>query len=1192
MNKTAIKNFSVWARTKLIKDVKYKAGLVGITENGIKEPLPQSVSNMEFYDIGTKEPYVIQGIAVNQRKELVKAIKNKEEDSDYKTAYNFIMEEVAYTWFNRLIAIRFMEVNDYLPSKIRVLSSESGKFEPDIVSTPFDAELEFSVEETETIRQLKYENKIDELFQMLFIKQCNALNDILPKLFEKTNDFTELLLNISIIDKENSVVYRIVNDIEENDWIDEENDEFQNSIHIIGWLYQFYNDERRNEVVNIYKGNVKKEDIPSATQLFTTDWIVKYMVDNSLGRYWIERNPNSNLKNELKYFVTPKNGDIKYIDEKINPEELTFFDPCMGSGHILVYAFDVLMKIYRECGYNDRDAVQSIIDNNLFGLDIDERAYHLAYFSIMMKARKYDRRFLTRKKSPKVYPIYEYTNINKTDNEEVNYLISEFEKTKQYGSLVNIRKDFDINVIKEYVDNTRGQITLGTFDIDKLLDVINITDLLLNKYSVVCTNPPYLNKYNAELKDYINKHYKDYNGDLFSVFMYKNFDFCKPNGYCAFMTPFVWMFIKTYEKLRDFIIKHKSISTLVQMEYSAFEEATVPICSFVLKNGEENSEGLYFRLSDFKGGMDVQREKVEYAIENKDCGYFYETKQENFSKIPGSPIAYWASDRVIDIFSHNLLIDFAYPKQGFATGNNDYFLKRWFEVYFKKIGLNYNLESAKSSCKKWFPCNKGGSFRRWYGNNNYIANWENDGYEMRNFSGSVIRNPQFYFSEGITWSTISSSKLSMRYSPVGFLFETKGSVCFPKNKENLLYLLGLLNSNIVNKLLLILSPTLDYHEGPLGRLPIFISKEYKEKVDLLVKENISLSKTDWDSFETSWDFEKHPLASEINKSINKPVLISDCFKNWENQCNDRFNQLKSNEEELNRIFIEIYGLQDELTPDVEDKDVTVRKADLQRDIKSLLSYAVGCMFGRYSPLKDGLLFAGGQWDYNKIGEKLFNAIGKNDFTSGNMIFSGNLISKDNIIPITDDEYIENDIVTLFCKWLKVVFGEETFDQNIDFIANALGNSGKTPLEIIRNYFIKDFFKDHCKIYQKRPIYWLFDSGKQNGFKALVYLHRYNADTIGNVRIDYLHHIQRIYESEINRMQENIENGINSRQIALDTKRKEKLIKQLKECRDYDENISHLALSRIELDLDDGVKVNYDKLQTASDGKFYNVLAKI
>lgn len=1154
MNKTAIKNFSVWARTKLIKDVKYKAGLVGITENGIKEPLPQSVSNMEFYDIGTKEPYVIQGIAVNQRKELVKAIKNKEEDSDYKTAYNFIMEEVAYTWFNRLIAIRFMEVNDYLPSKIRVLSSESGKFEPDIVSTPFDAELEFSVEETEIIRQLKYENKIDELFQMLFIKQCNALNDILPKLFEKTNDFTELLLNISIIDKENSVVYRIVNDIPEEDFDVEKGGQ----VEIIGWLYQSYISEPKDILINA-RSKYKKNDIPFVTQIFTSDWIVQYMVDNSLGKYWIERNPNSNLKNELKYFVTPKNRDIKYIDEKINPEEITFFDPCMGSGHILVYAFDVLMKIYRECGYNDRDAVQLIVKNNLFGLDIDKRAFQLTYFSIMMKARSLDRRFLTRSIELNVY-------VPDSDND-----------CEIMGSILKIDDLGEKPAIPD-------ELTLFNMDFEKDIQNWNFKNLLTKKYCIICTNPPYINStyLPTELKSYIEKEYKDYKSDIFAVFIIKCLEMCKNNGYVGMLTPYVWMFISSYEKLRKKILNTYMISSLVQLEYNAFEGACVPVCSFVIKNTRNSEIGEYIKLSEFKG-IDVQAPKTLEAIKNLDCNYRFTAKQENFSKIPGSPIAYWASETFISVFNNKHLYDFSISPSQNVTGNNSKYVRKFWE-------LNKNIVSKKEG---WIFYAKGGGYRKWWGNLEDVVNWTPEARQIYQFGDGIhasqIINKEYWYKKGVTWGLITSSAPSFRVMPEGATFDKGGStIIVDENVYN--FSMGLLNSKVYIKIALIFNPTLNFQVKDIRLTPLLLNDI--EKINNLVNENISLSKTDWDSFETSWDFEKHPLVSEINKSINKPVLISDCFKNWENQCNDRFNQLKSNEEELNRIFIEIYGLQDELTPDVEDKDVTVRKADLQRDIKSLLSYAVGCMFGRYSPLKDGLLFAGGQWDYNKIGEELFNAIGKNDFTSGNMIFSGNLISKDNIIPITDDEYIENDIVTLLCKWLKAVFGEETFDQNIDFIANALGNSGKTPLEIIRNYFIKDFFKDHCKIYQKRPIYWLFDSGKQNGFKALIYLHRYNADTIGNVRIDYLHHIQRVYESEINRMQENIENGINSRQIALDTKRKEKLIKQLKECRDYDENISHLALSRIELDLDDGVKVNYDKLQTASDGKFYNVLAKI
>ncbi|WP_312072063.1 BREX-1 system adenine-specific DNA-methyltransferase PglX, partial [Anaerotignum propionicum] len=495
MNKTAIKNFAVWARRKLISEITYKAGLIGISESGILSPLPISTDNIEFYDIGTGKPTELTGGEVKQRKALVKKIEEKESTSDYKTAFQFVVEEVAYTWFNRLVAIRFMEVNDYLPSRVHVLSSEmSGKAEPDMVTTPFETDMEFSSYETDRIVQLKDENKLDELFRMLFIKQCNKLNEVLPELFEKTNDYTEFLLNISFTDKD-GIVSHLVNNIAEDD--------FKEAVEIIGWLYQYYNEERKNEVINIYKGTVKKEDIPAATQLFTTDWVVRYMVDNSLGRYWIERNPDSKLAEKLTYFVTPKNGEVQYVNEKVTPEELTFFDPCMGSGHILVYAFDVLMEIYRECGYVDRDAAQAIIENNLFGLDIDERAYQLAYFAVMMKARSYDRRFLTREIEPKVYPIYDYTKIHTTENADLNYLISEFNKAKQYGSLINFKSDFSLDNVKQFLDILRGQLTLNSVDIPMIENVILNTKVLLNKYTVVCTNPPYLNKMNGELKNYI-----------------------------------------------------------------------------------------------------------------------------------------------------------------------------------------------------------------------------------------------------------------------------------------------------------------------------------------------------------------------------------------------------------------------------------------------------------------------------------------------------------------------------------------------------------------------------------------------------------------------------------------------------------------------------------------------------------------
>lgn len=1157
MNKTAIKNFAIWARNKLIADIQYRAGLIGITADGIKDPLPQSTGTMEFYDIGTSEPYAISGEAIPQRKKLVEVIRRKEKDSNYATAYKYILEEVAYTWFNRLIAIRFMEVNDYLPSHIRVLSSESGKIEPDLVTTPFDAELTFTSAEEETVLRLKTENKLDELFRLLFIKQCNALNEILPALFEKTSDYTELLLNLSVVDQE-GVVYHLIHDIDEDNF----NIEKGGQVEIIGWLYQYYITEPHNEIVNIYKGTVKKEDVPAATQLFTTDWVVRYMVDNSLGKYWIERNPQSSLREKLAFFVVPKNGEIRFIDEKVEPQELTFFDPCMGSGHILVYAFDMLMEIYTECGYSTRDAASEIVRNNLFGLDIDPRAYQLAYFAIMMKARQYDRRFLTRGIEPQVY-------CPKKDEDLI-----------EFGSLVKVDE------LGEKPQEPT-ELTLFNMDYETTLNDWNFRRLLAQDYVAVCTNPPYLNKYNAKLKDFVNDKYKDYSGDLFSIFIYRNLLLCKPNGYCGFMSPFVWMFIKTYEKLREFIIQNKSISTLIQMEYSAFEEATVPICSFVLQNKKSDEAGLYFRLSDFKGGMEVQRQKVLEAIANPDCGYFYETQQSNFSKIPGSPVAYWVSKAVIAVYNKaKLLGNIASPRTGMTTGDNNRFLRLWSEIEISKAKFDAkDANDAVRSEKKWFPYCKGGGYMRWYGYNEYLVNWENNGFEIKNnikpngLKAASVRSESLYFKKLITWSAVTSGSFSCRLCEGGSLFDSGGSSIDVRGQT--LYILAILNSVIGQFYLDISNATINYQPGDIAGIPVAFPNGNEPTHQ--IEECVQLAHKDWDSYETSWDFQRHPLIRPISR-------LADAYTVWKAECEQRFLQLKANEEELNRIFIDIYGLQDELTPEVADKDVTVHRIFDTKDdvpesmqgssyvrtkrdeIVSLLSYAVGCMFGRYSLDTDGLAYAGGDWDDGKY--KTF------------------LPDRDGILPITDEEYLEDDIVSRLCGWLKAAYGTDTLEENLDFIAGALDSKGNSSREIIRSYFLKDFFKDHCKTYQKRPIYWLFDSGKQNGFKALIYLHRYTPDTIGNLRVDYLHKMQRVYESEINRMQDMIDHSTNAREVAASTKRKEKLQKQLKECRDYDEMIAHLALSRIELDLDDGVKVNYEKIQTASDGKKYAVLAKI
>lgn len=1197
MNKTAIRKFAEWAREKLIEDIKYKAGTVGITENGIAEELPQSTSDMYFYDVGTKDYAKISSIEIKQRDALVKAIQTKEcSYKSYREAFENVIEEVAYTWFNRLIAIRFMEVNDYLPSGVRVLSSENkAKKEPDLVTIPFDTDLEFTSYEQDRIIQLKDDNKLDELFRMLFIKQCNKLHDILPELFEKTDDYSELLLTVSFTDPE-GIIYHLINDIEDVDfrindemYTDDGKIKADGQVEIIGWLYQYYISKKHDEIVNIYKGTVKKADIPAATQLFTTDWVVRYMVDNSLGRYWIERNPQSKLAEKLEFFVTPKNWEIQFVDEKINPTDLTFFDPCMGSGHILVYAFDVLMEIYREVGYSDRDAALSIVENNLFGMDIDKRAYQLAYFAVMMKARSYNRRALTKGISNNLAVVEESNSIDKfacngltTDNEQNKigeYLVEAYKDAQEIGTLQTIAKK-DYKEFVEYLNNVEssaGQIDLFSTawlndTLPQMVQLAKQAEIMSNKYAVVCTNPPYMNKLEGQLKKFVVDNYKAYSGDLFSVFIYRNFDYCKADGYSAFMTPFVWMFIKTYEALRTYIIDKKSITTLVQMEYSAFEEATVPICSFVLKNGKATEKSLCFRLSDFKGGMEVQKQKVLEAITDKDCGYFYEANIKEFNKIPNEPIAYFVSDIMFKIFENSQSVaTYGNTREGMATGSNDLFMRYWFEVEKNRMKTNCKTRdnAVQSSCK-WFPYNKGGDYRKWYGNDEYVVNWYNDGFEIMNFKDEKtgrIRshnyNLDYIFRQGISWTALSSGNFGCRYSSQGKLADSKGSMLYLKNDDLLMYFLGLLNSCVSKYVLGVTSQTLDFKPGRIAELPVVVAE--RDSVEPIVNQQVKLSKKDWDSFETSWNFEKHPLVSY---SINK---MSTSFALWSKECDERFNQLKANEEELNRIFIDIYGLQDELASEVEDKDVTVRQADLQREVKSLISYAVGCMFGRYSLDKDGLVYAGGEWDNSK--------------------YDTFIPDEDNCIPITDEEYFEDDIVGLFCAWLKRVYGEDTLEENLDFIANALGNKGKTSREVIRNYFLTDFIKDHIKNYQKHPIYWLFDSGKQNGFKAIVYMHRWNADTIGNVRVEYLHRIQRVYEKEIIRMQEIIDNIHDNKEISNATKRKEKLQKQIKETKDYDAKIAHLALSRIDIDLDDGVKVNYEKVQTA-DGKKMQILAKI
>lgn len=1286
MDKTAIKNFAIWARNRLIESVSDRAGLMGITAQGIADPLLQSTGDAEFYDYGAAEPYMIAGDTIRQRQELVEAIRHKEIETDYATAYQYIMEEVAYTWFNRLIAIRFMEVNDYLPSHLRVLSSESGKIEPDLVEAPFDSDLDFTEREKDDILLLKRANKLDDLFRMLFIKQCNTLNTLLPGLFEQTNDYTEVLLNLSLIDQD-GVIHHLVHDIPEDDF----NIERGGQVEIIGWLYQYYNTEPKAAVFGRPSGTkIRKEDIPAATQFFTPDWIVRYMVQNSLGRLWVEGHPEAKAlfipteeerqayaagardPEDRKWYyyleeaeqepgVEVQLAEIRADHAKLRPENIKLIDPCMGSGHILVYAFDVLMQIYESVGYGQREAAQSILSHNLYGLDIDDRAYQMAYFAVMMKARQYDRRILTR-----AVPCHLLALQNSQPLQEgawgylgdeaaiVRRLIDAFQDAKDLGSLVPVNWTLEeLEQLKKRLEEMDERSVYGSLSaqayIGQIMDVvwhlIIPAEILAKKYDVVVTNPPYMGSsgFSEKLSQYVKKNYPDEKKDLYSVMINVCNHMTKCQRYTAMITMQSWLNAATFKALRKKCFSEYNFLSIIYLGSRAFEEISgekVKNVVFVSRNIPLKMwKPVFMDLSEF---VPAQKKEVEYLkqqkiyrftnqsdiIENEQCLIVYKTSQVNEIYHPDKLIA-----------------DVSEVRRCIATGDDDVFLREWFEVNNNRISPII----IKDNCSKWYFIANGGERRKWYGNISSVINWEKDGQDLylydQRTGKSTLRNIKYMFLEGLTYTytSMGSGKFNARTLYPGMASIGVGPVMV--HCLNIKYMLGFVNSIVFSWFLdSMYGKVSTFETGNIGRVP------YKEKEDdnvyVCVDICIDLSKSDWNSFETSWDFQQDPLVrysqdlwdvtgigatmnfyyngekQPFNSSMELAYLL------WKGECNHRFRELKKNEEDMNRIFIDIYGLEDELTPDVADKDVTVycvvdTKEEVLESLKgsnyvltkrdvvvNFISYAVGCMFGRYSLNREGLVFAGGDFDSIYWKHKGHAPLNENGEVAPDGNYAGISLAKnhyprfkdaetweeatvlsyepdaDNIIPICDENYFEDDITGRFIKFVEVVFGKEDLTANLQFIADALGGKGSAR-DIIRNYFLKDFFTDHCKRYQNRPIYWLFDSGKQNGFKALVYLHRYNPDTIGMLRVDYLHRMQKIYESEIERMQENI---VNDFEVVKSEKRKTKMLKQLKETRDYDEKISHLALARTALDLDDGVKVNYRKLQTVADGQFYEVLA--
>lgn len=1175
MNKNVLQKFSIEARRELRDKVINKAFEYGIKEDEIKKGETESSDSI-----------VVNGKALHktqkdQRRKLIEKIESLNEQGS--NGFDVVVEEVAYTWFNRLIALRFLEVNRYI--KTRAVSSEEGNNIPDIVTEALEVSFRNVKLDENYIRNLKLStdlNATQDLFKYMIISQCNELHDSLPFMFEKLSDYTELLFPDGLLD-ESSFVKKMTDTeyIPEEDW---------EQVEIIGWLYQYYIAEEKDRVIKAKK-KYKKEEIPFATQLFTPKWIVKYMVQNSLGRYWLESHPEDDeLKKEWEFYLEnpDKEDDFEekiapYINKEMKVEDIKCFDPACGSGHILVYMFEVLYEIYSRVGYEAREIPKLIIENNLYGLDIDDRAYQLACFAVVMKGASYDKMLLRRIERDgiklNIASIQETNNLNDID---IAYIAGErsgknFDKTKKfietfyngktYGSLIKV-DEFDKAFFEERLEylknNPVEDIEMQSSKekgVDELLDqLISQANIMIKTYDTLVTNPPYMgNGYmNKDLSSFITKSYNDVKSDVFAAFI----EYCRTKtitcGQLGFLSPYVWMFISSYENLRKNIINNSSISSLIQLEYNAFPEACVPVCTFTLRNYSCSIEGEYIDLSEFKGSENQDKMTLS-AISNPSVNYRHRMFTNAFKAIDGNPIAYWATKNDINIFENSKKLGDTHDvKKGMDTGKNDLYLRFWHEVSYCKmgIGLTQGLETIERGVK-WVPYNKGGEFRKWYGNNDYLVNWENDGQELK-LSTANLRSKHLYFKDSITWSALTSSKTSFRFSDQGALFDSAGSSIFLHKADDYMYVLGLMNTKVIYNFLKMLNPTLNYGAGTVAKSPYIIKKS--TDIDNLVVESIKISKNDWDCFENSWNFKKHPLLKFMDNDS-----VENSFKKWSKYSIEEFKKLKFNEEQLNKIFIEIYGLQDELNPEVDDKDVTIRLADRERDIKSFISYAVGCMLGRYSLDQEGLVYAGGEFDSFKY--TTFKA------------------DEDNIIPILDENYFEDDIANRFIEFVQVTFGEESLNENLDYIAETLGKkSGESSKDTIRRYFLNDFYKDHVQTYKKRPIYWLVTSGKQKAFNGLIYMHRYDKNTLSRIRTDYVHPLQNKLEVEKSRAEEDLSFATKASERNPINRKITNIEKQIDELKKFEELLHDYADKQIEIDLDDGVVHNY--------GLFKGLLGKI
>lgn len=1164
MNKTALKTFATEARKELLERIKTKAMQLGITEESITKA-----------DIASSDTIFINGNPlfaheIVQRNKLINRIK--------EIGFERVIDEVAYTWFNRFTALRFMEVNDYLPTRTRVLSSEGNpNGEPDMLKEALTLDLEL---DKELVYELMVNNETDELFKYLIKAHCNDLNRYMSFMFETIEDYTAILFPDGLLAPE-SFLRRMTDTevIPEDNW---------EKIEVIGWLYQYYIAEEKDRVFKAKK-KYKAEEIPFATQLFTPDWIVQYMVQNSLGKKWIESHPeHKDLQDNWEFYLENLDEDIEeklapYINKDLKVEDIKCFDPAMGSGHILVYMFEVLHEIYSKSGYMEREIPKLIIENNLYGLDIDDRAYQLACFSVVMKAMAYDKRFLrVIEREGLSINLAAIQETNSFTDEEIAYLagedsgekhtnikefIKQYQHAKSIGSLIKVT-NVDTNFLQERLQTIKENPVTDIFEseirekvLSQLPKLVKQTAIMGEQYDVLVTNPPYMGSgsMNKKLSDYLKKNYQDSKADLFAAFMEVD-HYLEENAFYACINQHSWMFLSSYEKLRKKIIQNKHIDTMLHLGPRAFEEIggeVVQSTAFVLRNTKNpKKSGIYLRLIEERIAS-VKRDKAIEAVKGSSVSNIYIFYQDNYSEIPGSPIAYWITSNMVNNFLKGKeLSEYGIARRGLQTGDSSRFIRNWFEVNKSKLFLkdsSYDQEVSKKY--KWFLFNSGGSFRKWYGNIFEVVDWKNDGENIKSTGKAIIPSEDKYFLSCISWNKVSSGKFSVRYQRQGIIQGDASPFFYTENESTLKYIFAVLNSTVVSEIIKILSPTLNFEVGNIAKVPILFNEENQSQIEELVNNNVRISKNEWDYYETSWDFKKHPFHSNFFKGKN----LRNIFQEWKDYSENQFKNLQSNEEELNLIFIKIYGVQEELTPEVADKDVTIRKANLERDIKSFISYAIGCSFGRYSLDEEGLIYAGGEFDPKRY--ETFK------------------VDEDNILPILPGSYFEDDIVSRFVEFVRVTFGEESLTENLDFVADALKRrKNETARETLRRYFMNDFYKDHVQIYKKRPIYWQFTSGKEKAFNCLIYMHRYDKTTLSRIRTDYLHEYQVRLDVEKEDLMNVIDGDSTTKEINEAKKELKSLEKKIVELQKYDEVLHHMADMQIEIDLDDGVKVNYEKFK--------------